>query len=29
VFTQFESNPELDEKSFLFQPPKGVDVVGE
>lgn len=29
VFSQFEINPALDEKSFLFKPPKGVDVVGE
>lgn len=29
VFSQVESNPVIDEKAFLFQPPKGVDVVGE
>jgi outer membrane lipoprotein carrier protein len=29
VFSQLELNPVLDEKSFLFKPPKGVDVVGE
>lgn len=29
VFSQIELNPALDEKSFLFKPPKGVDVVGE
>lgn len=29
VFSKLERNPVLDEKSFLFQPPKGVDVVGE
>ncbi len=29
VFSQFETNPAIEEKSFLFQPPKGVDVVGE
>jgi len=29
VFSQVESNPAIDEKAFLFQPPKGVDVVGE
>ncbi len=29
VFSQIELNPVLDEKSFLFKPPKGVDVVGE
>lgn len=29
VFSQLEVNPVLDDKSFLFQPPKGVDVVGE
>jgi outer membrane lipoprotein carrier protein len=29
VFSQVEVNPPLEEKSFLFQPPKGVDVVGE
>ncbi|PKO46201.1 MAG: outer membrane lipoprotein carrier protein LolA [Betaproteobacteria bacterium HGW-Betaproteobacteria-22] len=28
-FTDVETNPELDENSFLFKPPKGVDVVGE
>lgn len=29
VFSKVEVNPLLDEKSFLFKPPKGVDVVGE
>lgn len=29
VFSQLEINPAIDEKAFLFQPPKGVDVVGE
>ena len=29
VFSQLEVNPTLDEKSFLFKPPQGVDVVGE
>lgn len=29
VFTEVEVNPALDEKNFLFQLPKGVDVVGE
>ena len=29
VFTQVEVNPVLEEKSFLFKTPKGVDVVGE
>ncbi|OGV78440.1 MAG: outer membrane lipoprotein carrier protein LolA [Methylotenera sp. RIFCSPLOWO2_02_FULL_45_14] len=29
VFSQLELNPVLDDKSFLFKPPKGVDVVGE
>jgi len=29
VFSKVEVNPALDEKSFLFKPPKGVDVVGE
>ncbi|HEY0843199.1 outer membrane lipoprotein chaperone LolA [Methylotenera sp.] len=29
VFNNVEVNPKLDEKSFLFKPPKGVDVVGE
>jgi len=29
VFSQVETNPAIDEKAFLFQPPKGVDVVGE
>lgn len=29
VFSQLESNPAIDEKAFLFQTPKGVDVVGE
>jgi len=29
VFTQVEVNPVLEEKNFLFKPPKGVDVVGE
>ncbi len=29
VFTQVEVNPALEEKRFLFQPPAGVDVVGE
>lgn len=29
VFTQIEVNPALEAKNFLFQPPKGVDVVGE
>ncbi len=29
VFTQVEVNPVLEAKNFLFQPPKGVDVVGE
>ncbi len=29
VFTQIEVNPVLEEKSFLFKAPKGVDVVGE
>lgn len=29
VFSDVEINPTLDEKNFLFQTPKGVDVVGE
>lgn len=29
VFSQLETNPAIDEKAFLFQAPKGVDVVGE
>lgn len=29
VFTQVEVNPLLEDKNFLFQAPKGVDVVGE
>ncbi len=29
VFTQVEVNPVLEPKNFLFQVPKGVDVVGE
>ena len=29
VFSKIEHNPVLDEKDFLFKPPKGVDVVGE
>lgn len=29
VFTQVELNPALEAKNFLFQPPQGVDVVGE
>jgi len=29
VFSQVEVNPHLEENSFLFKPPKGVDVVGE
>lgn len=29
VFSQLEVNPVLNDKSFLFLPPKGVDVVGE
>lgn len=29
VFTNVELNPSLNEKSFLFKAPKGVDVVGE
>lgn len=29
VFSQVEVNPVLEEKTFLFKPPKGVDVVGE
>lgn len=29
VFNQLERNPALEEKNFLFQPPKGVDIVGE
>jgi outer membrane lipoprotein carrier protein len=29
VFTNVEVNPSLNEKSFLFKVPKGVDVVGE
>jgi outer membrane lipoprotein carrier protein len=29
VFSQLEVNPVLDDKSFLFLPPKGVDIVGE
>jgi outer membrane lipoprotein carrier protein len=29
VFSKLESNPEIDAKTFLFKPPKGVDVVGE
>lgn len=29
VFTKLESNPVIDAKTFLFKPPKGVDVVGE
>jgi outer membrane lipoprotein carrier protein len=28
-FSNVELNPVLDEKSFLFKPPQGVDVVGE
>jgi outer membrane lipoprotein carrier protein len=28
-FSEVEINPKLDEKGFLFKPPKGVDVVGE
>lgn len=28
-FTQVQVNPALNEKNFLFKPPKGVDVVGE
>jgi outer membrane lipoprotein carrier protein len=29
VFSEVEVNPLLDDKNFLFKPPKGVDVVGE
>lgn len=29
VFSQVQVNPALEEKAFLFRPPKGVDVVGE
>ena len=29
VFSKFEHNPVIEAKTFLFQPPKGVDVVGE
>lgn len=29
IFSQLEVNPVLEESSFLFKPPKGVDVVGE
>lgn len=29
TFSNVEVNPALDEKSFLFKPPPGVDVVGE
>jgi len=29
IFSQVEVNPSLEEKSFLFKPPQGVDVVGE
>lgn len=29
VFSQVEVNPMLEDKTFLFKPPKGVDVVGE
>src|SRR5450830_268376 len=29
VFSKLESNPVIDAKTFLFKPPKGVDVVGE
>jgi outer membrane lipoprotein carrier protein len=29
VFSNVDVNPKLDEKSFLFKAPKGVDVVGE
>ncbi len=29
VFSRLEINPAIDEKAFLFQSPKGVDVVGE
>ncbi|OYY02863.1 MAG: outer membrane lipoprotein carrier protein LolA, partial [Mehylophilales bacterium 35-46-6] len=29
VFSEVEVNPTLEEKNFLFKPPKGVDVVGE
>lgn len=29
VFSKVEVNPMLEEKTFLFKPPKGVDVVGE
>lgn len=29
AFSQLERNPALEQKSFLFQPPKGVDIVGE
>jgi len=29
VFTNLETNPVIDAKTFLFKPPKGVDVVGE
>ncbi len=29
VFTNLEANPVIDAKTFLFKPPKGVDVVGE
>ncbi len=29
VFSNLEPNPHIEEKTFLFKPPKGVDVVGE
>lgn len=29
TFSMQEKNPEIDAKSFFFQPPEGVDVVGE
>lgn len=29
TFSKVEVNPTLEEKTFLFKPPKGVDVVGE
>ena len=29
TFTQFERNPKIDAKDFVFVPPKGADVVGE
>ncbi len=29
IFTNLEANPVIDAKTFLFKPPKGVDVVGE